>query len=255
MVSLLRLQTYLYDKEHDPYYNIAIVPPFAVFLHASKTNETSNYAITIQKTEGDLIKEMRDLAIHFLAHERSPAMRYLDGLNPTFKETLEAQGYRQREKRSLLVCTPDTFIRPVIDERLDMVHLSLQSSLSEVKEALDTEARSKDSHATLATESEAFEYRTSLVAKRAFSVRIDGQGVAAVMYDVIRDRITEIRGVSTMSKYRGQGIATAATAHATSVAFDNGAEAVFVQIQDTQVANLFRRLGFRHTSNAYLYVK
>ena len=108
--------------------------------------------------------------------------------------------------------------------------------------------------ATLASEMEAEDFRANLVNRQAFTVRLGGQGVAAVMYDRIRDRITELRGVSTISKYRGRGIATVASAHATKIALSMGAEAVFVQINDNRAAKLFHRIGFRHMTLSLIHI-
>ena len=255
MIPLLRLQNYLYDKAEDPYFNLTMLLPFVAYQHIRNSDLYHNYAVPIHQISGDISEELRQLSIHFMANDKNPAVRFFDGLYPTLGIKLGKLGYTLHEQKSIMICSPQMFSPPPPMVNLQIVPLSLQSSVEEVKEMLDTEARSQDSMATLATEFEAVEFRSNLGAQQAFSLRLDGQGVAAVMYEQIRDNITEIKGVSTVSAYRGRGIGSIATAHATRTAFQSGAEAVFVQIGDTRTVNLFRRLGYRHTTNTCLYSK
>ena len=144
----------------------------------------------------------------------------------------------------IMVCTAETFMPATMPE-LEFIVLSSQSSITAVRETLDTNARGFDPEAALGTDAEAAAFRTELITNRAVTAILDGQPVAAGMFTPPIDSIAELVGITTLTPYRGRGIGAALTSELVRLAFKHGVDSLFLYTDNPTAYRVYERLGFQ----------
>jgi ribosomal protein S18 acetylase RimI-like enzyme len=235
-----RLQSYLLEKERQQH-EVISVPPFALLLDS----DGNGVAVPMQAPDDDLREALEQLRSSFRAHQGIMRIRFVDAFAPRLALALQAAGLAEVSRAPLLVCTAETWLEPPAVPGLTFVVSSADSPLEEVKEGLDVNAQGFDPAAPASTDAEAEGFRRSLILSRAFTARLDGQGVAAGMFEDIRNDITELVGITTLAPFRRRGIAAALTAHMARIAFEHGASVAFLIAANQQAGRVYQRAGFQ----------
>jgi GNAT superfamily N-acetyltransferase len=229
------------------------VPPFTLYLHATDRSQHANFIIPDTPVDGEISEAMRVVEATCEAHACRAHVRFLHAYSPELPLALQACGYDQAERWSLLVCTPESYRPAPVVPGLEMVTISHDSSLEEVKEGWNANTLGYDLNADLATDEQAQAFRQSLEACRAFTARLHGQAVGAGMFNPIREKVTELVGITTLAPFRRRGIATQLTAFATQGAFALGAELVFLIPENREAARVYERVGFSLYTSLLIY--
>jgi ribosomal protein S18 acetylase RimI-like enzyme len=145
----------------------------------------------------------------------------------------------------ILACTPATFCPAANVPGLSFSVLSSQSTLAEVQEGLDANARGFDPAAAPATEADAEAFRADLIANRAFTAKLNGQPAGAGMFTPPIDGIAELVGITTLAPYRGRGIGAAVTSEIVRVAFMHGVDVAILRADNLIAYRVYQRVGFR----------
>jgi ribosomal protein S18 acetylase RimI-like enzyme len=253
MLSLIRLQEYLHFKAHQQH-EVISVPPFTLFLHATDTSSSATYALPDASGScNDLQESLARLQTIFAGHDRIPTLRFIEESFPQFLPPLISSGWSEREQLQVMICRPET-LRPASTVfGLAITPLSRESSLQEICEGLDANALGFDPQAQRATQEDAEAFRQQLVASRAFTAYLHDQPVGAGMFTQIYEGLTELIGITTLSAFRRQGIATALTAYMAQSAFEQGASFVFLITATTQAGHVYERVGFRPSATLVEY--
>jgi ribosomal protein S18 acetylase RimI-like enzyme len=229
------------------------VPPFTLFLHATDQSDMATFAIPNGPVGGDLCASLEQIKSICAARARKVHIRFLKAYAPELASALQSCGYEEAESWPILVCTRESYRPAALVAGLEMVTISRESSLEEVKEGLDANALGYDLKAALATNDQAELFRQSLGDCRAFTARLDGKPVGAGMFNPIKEAITEVVGIATLAPFRRRGIASYVTAFATEVAFTQGAEAVFLIPENEQAYRIYERVGYNFLTSQLIY--
>ncbi len=253
MTPVERVQAYLHTKASAVSTRV-VLPPFTLHLHP--TNPRPDHSYAIPHAPVPLIKSetLDDLCATFAARQRTPHLLFLDEYAPALLTAVPAAGFGETSRAHVMICTPQTLRAPARSERATIVTLSSESSLDEIKEGLDVNALGFDPDAAGATDAEAAEFRRTLHASRAFTLRLDGQGVSAGMFIPIHDGVTELVGIATLTPYRRQGLAAVMTAAIAQAAFEAGADLVFLAAASHEAGRVYARVGFRSCATLLHYV-
>ncbi len=145
----------------------------------------------------------------------------------------------------IMVCTPTTFMPAPTVPRLEFIVLSSQSSLTAVRESLDTNACGFDPGAAPATDDEAAAFRAELITNRALTAMLDGKPVAAGMFTPPVEGLAELVGITTLMPYRGRGIGATLTGELVRVALAHDVDTVFLHTDNPVAYRVYERLGFK----------
>src|SRR5262245_21165276 len=245
MTQSAKLQSYIRENARWIQAETQRVPPFTLFFHATDKGERANYAIPDEPAVGDVSEAIRQIEAICATRECKTHIHFLRAYTPTLPAALQATGYEQFESSPLLVCTPETLqaLKPMAD--LEIVTISQDSPVEEIKEAMNTNELGFDLMAPLVTDEQAEAFRPMLTGCLAFTARLQGQAVGGCMYNPIRDGVTELVGVATLAPFRRRGIASFVSVFATQAAFAHGAEMVFLTTDNAEAQRVYERIGYR----------
>jgi GNAT superfamily N-acetyltransferase len=243
IIDIAHLQTYLREKAHQGH-EIVAVPPFTLFVDLAGAGAESNYAIPDTLAGAGGGGALARLRAAFAERGRAPRIQFLDAFAPDLPAALRAAGFVELSRAPLLICTPASYHQPPAPD-LTFVICSSETPLADVRENLDVNALGFDPGAARATDAEAEAFRRSLIISRAFTARLDGQGVGAGMFLDIRDGLTELAGITTLAPFRRRGVGAALTAHMAHTAFTHGVVAVFLIPASEQAGRAYERVGFQ----------
>jgi hypothetical protein len=105
----------------------------------------------------------------------------------------------------LLACTPDSLIPLPEVPGLGMVPLDENSTLTDVREGLDTNERGFDPRAEPVNLEQAQAFREGLVERRALTARIDGEPAGDGTFNPPHAGVTELVGIATVDTLRRRG--------------------------------------------------
>lgn len=241
--AIARIQTYL-RKKAEAALRCHSCAPFSVL--AERSGDPFQYAIPDRPLVEGLEQVITELQVHAGARNARARVQFIQEYAPAFAEALRRAGFGEVWRSRVMACTPGTLVEPRSVSGLSFKTLSSQSSLADVLESWNTNARGFGEEA--AAINEVLEtFRQELVSGRAFTALLSGAPVAAAMFTGVRQGVTELVGVATLAAYRGRGIAAALTAHATRTAFDSGADLLFLITNSEAAARVYERVGFRDT--------
>jgi ribosomal protein S18 acetylase RimI-like enzyme len=247
-----KLQSYLRESARAQSETVP-VPPFTLFLHATDKSRNANVLIPDSPIRGDIREVLRRAESLCAAHACQAHIRFLSTYAPELPLSLQACGYDEAESLPVLICTSESYRPADPVPGLEMITVSQDSSLEEVKEGWNTNALGYDLDADLATDEQAEAFRQSLEGCRGFTARLHGQAVGAGMFNPIKENITELVGITTLAPFRRCGIATYLTAFATQVAFALGAEMVFLIAENAQAQRVYERVGYDLLTTRLIY--
>lgn len=244
MITVDRLQSYMREVLV-PTREVVTIPPFTLFFHPHDDLSFFNYAIPDEPAGAYLHEPLAALRQEFRARARWPRFEFIEEFAPDLPAALHANGLAEEARMHLMVCTPETF-RPAPEiPGLSVATLDDGASLAAIRENMDTNGRGFAPDAPATSDAAAEEFRRGLATSRAFTAYLDGPAAGAGMFTAPLDGITELAGIATLEEFRGKGVATALTAHATRTAFDQGVEVVFLSAADARAGRVYRRVGFR----------
>lgn len=222
-------------------------PPFVLFFNAADPLRFFNYARPTAPLVGDLRAPLAELCAAFRARERLPRFEFLCEFAPDFAAALRAAGFAEEGHNPLLVCTRETLRAPAAVPGLEIVPLTPDSPLADLRAAATVQRRAfGDGDEPEATDADAEEQRKRVIAGAGgFIGRLDGEVVAVADYTAPLDGLTELVGIATAASYRGRGIASALTAATTEAAFAQGVDVVFLGAEDERAARVYERVGFK----------
>ena len=114
----------------------------------------------------------------------------------------------------LLACTPDSLIPLPEVPGLGMVPLDENSTLTDVREGLDTNERGFHPRAEPVNLEQAQAFPEGLVESKALTARIDGAPAGDGTFNPPHGGVTELVGIATVDALRGRGVAPYLTAYA-----------------------------------------
>ncbi len=251
-----RVQQYVIESRRQTR-TAALVGPFTVLLHPTDGAIESNVAIPHTPPSEAQVQHWHEaLRTAFVSQGRLPAIQWIAAFAPHLASTLQAMGFSEHQRETLLVCTPETRLRtPAPGAGLTFVTITDASPLDEVRESLDVNEFGFDPTAAQpATNEQAAQFRTTLRAARAFTARLHGRPAGAGMYTAPMAGVTELAGIATLEQYRGQGIASALTAHMASAAFAQGCDLVFLWTANPAARRAYEHAGFQPAGDVLTYV-
>jgi len=255
MTTIERLQTYLRQSAGQRYQAV-VVPPFSLFFHPSDSFAHFNYAIPNEPPAGDLTASLAALRQTFAAQDRIPRFEFIAEFAPKLASTLEAGGFQLESQTMLMVCSPEQY-RPVPTvPQLTITRLGEQAELADIKTVMAVQHQGfNGSQRKPVTDEEAANFQRQLAGTTYFLARLAGQPAAAGSLIAPLDGLAEIAGITTLPPYRRRGIATALTAAALQVAFDQGLEIALLTAADETAGRIYERAGFRPVATALAYVE
>lgn len=220
------------------------IPPFTVFFHATDRSLSANFAIPDMPLRSDVSEPIHRVEIVFAARECRPRIQFLYDYAPDLPQSLRDCGYDEVESTPIFVCTPQSFRPAQAVAGLEMVTLSRDSSLEDIREGWNTNSLGFDPNGELATDEQVESFRQGLEDNLGFTARLDGQAVGAGMFNPVRNGVTDLVGVTTLAAFRRRGIASYLSAFATQAAFDLGVEMVFLVPENAEAQRVYERIGY-----------
>ncbi|MEM7125516.1 MAG: GNAT family N-acetyltransferase [Chloroflexota bacterium] len=214
---------------------------------------SENYAILDQQLNEDVDEVLARLQLQFIERQRKPCLNFLDVSAPGLANHLKTAGFEEIGKWPLLTCTEDTYVAELQVPGLAFEMISSESPLEAVREGWNANARGYDMNADLATDEQVNEFRNHPGNWRGFTARLYGEVVGAGMFEVIRNGVTELVGITTLEPYRRRGIASALTAHATQIAFSMGVDVTFLIPANNEAHRIYTRVGYQHHATQMSY--
>jgi ribosomal protein S18 acetylase RimI-like enzyme len=254
-----RVQRYLIERRR-PDRTATLIGPFTMLLHPTDDTVESNVAIPhtalTEVPEQNWQGTVEALRAAFVSQGRIPAIHWVAEFAPHLAATLQAVGFREYQRETLLVCT--SAARPCIPipvAGLIFVTITDASPLDEVRENLDANELGFDPRtAQRATDAQATQFRATLRAARAFTARLHRHPAGAGMYTMPIAGVTELAGIATLQQYRGRGIAAALTAHLANSAFAQGCDLAFLMTANPAARRAYEHAGFQPAGDVLTFV-
>jgi ribosomal protein S18 acetylase RimI-like enzyme len=216
---------------------------FTVYAAATVDATDLPYAIPRRLTRTVRDADLDELHAIFGRQNVRPQVEFLADLYPDLPERLAAAGYQETRRQSVLLAHLHDIQSPPPPAHAEVITISQESSLEDVRENLDTNALGFDEPAG-ATEGQAEAFRAGLVTSRAFTVRVEGRPVAAGLFEAILGGVTELMGIATLPEYRRRGFAAHLTTAMAQSAFTHGATLVFLCAVSEEAGRVYQRAGF-----------
>jgi ribosomal protein S18 acetylase RimI-like enzyme len=239
-----RVQEYIRENTRSSHVNIA-APPFTVFLNFAMLLKPDDpkaiFAIPDCPTpQSWLFDAMFDA---FRRQQGHPRVQLIDTYTPDLLPLLEAQGFSEDKRHTVMTVTPQTLIHPAEPDGFSLLICSSESPLDDIIAGCTINVRGFDEDIEI-TQEFAEDFRSTLVTARAFMASQHGEGVAAGMYTDVRDGVTELVGITTLHEYRRQGFAATLAAHMSHAAFENGVDLIFLIAANEDAVRVYERIGF-----------
>ena len=219
---------------------------FTLYLHATDADPAENLLLPRPNLPAGAALE-RAIAGALAAcaeRGRQPHFSFLDLAAPQLAAALAAAGLTCRERQPVLVAPPAEAINLPPRPELAIERLTHRSPLAAIRTNLDVNAQGFDPGATPASDDDARQFRQHLVASRAFTLREQGEPVAAGMYTAIHGGVTELTGIATLAGFRRRGFAKYLTASMAQAALKSSAELVFLIAATAESAYVYAQAGF-----------
>jgi hypothetical protein len=251
-----RVQQYRIESRRQTHMALA-VGPFTVLLHPTDGAIENNIAIPHTPPSEAPEQSWREaVRAAFASHGCTPVIQWIADFAPYLASTLQAMGFSEHQRETLLVCTPESRLRaPAPVAGLTFVTITDASPQDGVRESLDVNEFGFDPNtAQPATDEHAMRVRTTLRVAWAYTARLDGYQAGAGMYTTPMAGVTELAGIPTLEQYQGGEIAAVLTAHMASSAFTQGCDLAFLTTANPAARRAFAHAGFRPTRDVLIYV-
>ena len=253
--EVARIQRYLRESARLQYQTV-IIPPFAVFFHASNPAIYFNYAIPEEVPAGDLHASLAGLRAAFAARRRRPRFEFIAEFAPGLDTVLQANGFEEDARLQLMICTPDR-LRPAPEvPDLRITELGAHSPAADLHDyALTVRQGFNPQSHEMPTGLDVDRTREEMRNGRSFLGRLGGEPAGVASYTPPLDGVTEVVGIATREPFRRRGVAAALTAHAVTQAFGEGATLACLTAGDARAGRVYERVGFQPFATMLFYVE
>ncbi|HYN88498.1 MAG TPA: GNAT family N-acetyltransferase [Ardenticatenaceae bacterium] len=233
-------------------YDTVCLPPFVLFFTPGDPSPYGNYAKPLEPVGGDLGAPLELLRGEFRGRGRLPRFEFVEQFAPDLAAALAAAGFQEESRLHLMVCTPETFRPAPPVAGLEVMALGPHSPRRDVRALLRVQREGFGMVGDELQEGDDLP-RAMQGGSQAFLARLDGQAVGAGGYQRPYGGVTEVVGIATLEAFRRRGVATALTAAATRMAFDNGVAIAFLTAGDERAGRVYERVGFRPFATMLAY--
>jgi ribosomal protein S18 acetylase RimI-like enzyme len=256
ITSIDRLQEYLRWSAQRLYETVH-VPPFTFFFHPRDDLTYFNYAIPDNAVAGDISAPIARLRSEFDARRRTPRFEFVEGFAPDLPAALQGEGFVEESRLHLMTCTPDTFRPAPPVPGLSILRLTRNADEEDLAAFLSTQRRGfEGDESAMPTQSDMEALRSRLDGGGGtFLARLDGESVAAGVFSTPSSGLTEVAGIATLERFRRLGIASALTAEAVRIAFDEGVEIAVLSAADARAGRVYERVGFQPHATMLAYIE
>jgi GNAT superfamily N-acetyltransferase len=219
------------------------IGPFQLRLDPAWPTPAANYAIPDDGAK-PTAAEIRSLTATFRERGLPPRLEFLPDCAPDVEPALRAAGFSVLNRRPLLACGPGD-VRPVAAPDGDRV--GAPEDERELREAAQVQHEAFGESGEVAPGMIAWLRRTGESGGRVGCAVIEAalEVVGAGVYAPPVGGVTELAGVAVAEPFRRRGIASALSAHLTAAALDGGAELIWLEPEDADVARIYARVGYR----------
>jgi len=237
--------------------------PFTCFLHPATADPALNVAIPDEPLEGRRLHiqtqepdeaaaapPQKDEAVgaalvkaHFVAHGRRPRIEFLDECHPGLAEVLQANGFREEGRTSLLGCTraswrqvdppPGVRIEPLLPDvpwKVARQYLQVQREAYKLEMPVPEEGPPG--------------FWPALALGAGLLVLVDGEPAAAGGITPHTDGLSDVRGLAVRDAYRRRGLGAFLLSALGRVAHETGVEALLVIPEGPGAQSIAERAGF-----------
>ena len=253
MSPINQLQAYLRQSARQRYEAVS-VPPFTCFFHPVEAFEHFNYAIPDEPLLEQLNQPLRQLRHVFTERDRTPRFEFIAEYAPELEAALQADGFILEERCLLMVCTSETYQPAPIVSDLEILALTQDSPLPEIKAlmAVQHEAFSMTKREPV-SDDEVRDFIKWLGESVFFLGRYQEKPVAAGSLMPPVEGLAEVAGIATLADFRRRGIGTAMTGEIVRHAFEQGTKLALLTAADERAGRVYQRLGFTGVATALAY--
>ncbi len=238
----------------ETYFTTVAAPPFTCFFNPDSASPYANYAIPNGRFTSKPSKALANLRTVFANHQRQPRFEFLADFAPELALILQQNGFVAEDRTQLMVCTPETF-RPVLPSPELSIHQIVAADALDIVKAFVTVQRRAfgGDDVAAATEQEAVDHWARYGRSPMFLACHNGQAVGVGSLTHPFDNLVEVAGIGTLAAFRGMGVGTAVTSHATQSAIDQGTDTIFLTAADARAGRIYEHVGFKTVGFALAY--
>lgn len=244
-------EAYLVERNHSMGCLAAIMRPFVLFINDEIPMSAYNYADVVPSSAMPGRKRIEEVMAHYRARGHGPYFNFtLETAPEGLVEALQAVGCAIMARKYVMFQREE--VNPPIpaDVRLGETAPEDTRVAEGVLSVSFGAGKSVWQQPTL---------RARLVVRmwsagmRRFGARVDGR-LAAVVHLHTAAGVGHITGMATAPEFRGRGLAGLLTAYAASVAREEGAELVALEVATPDAERVYARVGFRRAAQRVEYV-
>jgi ribosomal protein S18 acetylase RimI-like enzyme len=232
--------------------DVVPVPPFTALIHPRNRLTYLSFAVPDERLGGDLTEPLAALVHVFRERERTPRFEYVEAFAPELAPSLEDCGFRLELRTPLMVCDRRSATAAPAVPGLRIERLRSDSPLDEVR-TLITTGRRAFGVGEPASDEDAEEDRGRLDRDISILGYLDGEPAAVAHAMAPLDSLSEVGGIGTLTEFRARGIAAAMTSAISSLAFEAGAELVYLTPGDEGAFRVYERAGYRVAETMLFY--
>jgi GNAT superfamily N-acetyltransferase len=227
-------------------YEAVSVPPFTAFFHPFDAMVYLNYAIPDGPFEGDVRDALHRLRAEFHARGRVPRFEYVVDLVPSLAEVLLRHGFEEEAEARLMTCTRESLVPAPVPPGLTFELLTSESPRASARDFCVTAREGfGNGLAQDVTEEEVSKTLADLKDGRALIGRLHGEPAVIGLFTPPREGAAEVAGVTTLERFRKQGLASALVFRLSEEAFRLGVEVLFLQTINEAAGRVYEGVGFR----------
>ncbi|HMO56688.1 MAG TPA: GNAT family N-acetyltransferase [Roseiflexaceae bacterium] len=249
-----RVQQYLRTAARSQYQAIAVAP-YTLFINPRDLLTYQNYAIPDEPVQGDQQATLAQVKQAFATRARRARFEFVREYAEALPAQLISTGFVEEGSYPLLICTPGNLCIPAIPADLSFVVYDDQAPAEALLLTLMiNEQGFNEADAASFSRDDIERFRGVIRGGRAFVALLDDQPVASGMFNKPHNGLCELVGITTLSAFRGRGIAAALTAWMTQYAFALGVELTFLSAADEHATRVYERVGYRRQATLVAYV-
>jgi ribosomal protein S18 acetylase RimI-like enzyme len=260
MSAVGQIQDYLRQLSRERHAAVPCPPLCTAYFPISETDAEYSFAIpdlpaAASPSSNDLQSSLHTLQAECSGRNRSPQLQFIEGLFVDLPPLLRSAGWVEQERTPLMIWSSAAAQPAPPVPSLSIATLSVDSTLEEIREGLDTNTTGFDLPIQPASAEEAEGFRQGLIRSRAFTAYFGQQPVGAGMFTPISEEgVTELVGITTLAPFRRRGIAAALTTYMTERALAHGAKVIFLTAANARAGRVYERAGFRFEATKVVYM-
>ncbi|SFO27012.1 GNAT family N-acetyltransferase [Amycolatopsis rubida] len=212
------------------------IGPFLATFAKDSSHPMENYAIPDDGAKPSSA-EIALLISAYRQRDLRPRLEFFTEAAPDVEATLVAAGFTLERRVPVMTCSVEDLVDCDAPEHIQLREPSSDDEFRRLR-SVQNVAFGESPEVSDADVERNRDYLTVLAER---GETIVGGGIAL---DIVSGA-TEIVGIAVAVEHRGQGIATAITAHLTRLAHERGAETAFLTPGDVGIGTVYRRAGYR----------